>query len=373
MTRENDVLMMWKLNDSIRRIWYTSHRHAALNPLIVLLNGLSLPYRLFVGLRNWMYDAGILKQKKLSCRVISVGNITVGGTGKTPTVIMIANLLREKGYRPAVLSRGYGGKTNAPVNKVSDKSGIRMGYVEAGDEPVLIAKSSKGIPVLVGTDRYLTGRAAIAEMDADILILDDAFQHRKLFRDVDIVLLNREKPFGNGCMLPRGPLREPAGSLTRADLIIWKDQAGNGRYPHYQEQSLGSFSPVFSGCLTPRALIKADASDVLPLDFVQGKKICAFAGICTPETFTETLESLGGTVVRFLGYPDHHPYSDKDISDICEAASLSGADMIVTTEKDGVRLTDFNNFLKELYFLKVEMEMLPSRGEFETELLGRLQ
>ncbi|MBU0575377.1 MAG: tetraacyldisaccharide 4'-kinase, partial [Proteobacteria bacterium] len=164
--------------------------------LAAALRLLSLPYGAAVAARNRLYDRGLLRQQKLPCPVISLGNLTVGGTGKTPTVIFIANLLNERGYHPAVLSRGYGGSTRAPVNVVSDGKRILMGWREAGDEPVLIARAAPGIPVLTGSRRLLTGRAAIETFGADILILDDAFQHRPLFRGIDMVLLDAARPFG---------------------------------------------------------------------------------------------------------------------------------------------------------------------------------
>jgi tetraacyldisaccharide 4'-kinase len=321
-----------------------------------------------------MYDLEIIKQVKLPCRVISVGNITVGGTGKTPTVIMLANLLKKKGYRPAVLSRGYGGKTRTPVNVVSDGSRILMEHIEAGDEPVLIAKSvDDGIPVLTGPKRVLTGRAAIENLGADILILDDAFQHRSIYRDLDIVLMNRGEPFGNGFLLPRGPLREPPEAMKRADLIIWKDEACDGRYPRYQEHGIGTFLPVLSGYLNPKSLLKGNTEHSLPLEHVKGKKICAFAGIGSPEAFIETIESLGGHLVSSLPFPDHYRYTAGDISDIRRKSSESGAEVIITTEKDGIRLSDFPDFLKDIFVLKVQMEILPYPELFESTIFEKLK
>ncbi|GAI79803.1 unnamed protein product, partial [marine sediment metagenome] len=149
-----------------------------------------------------------------------IGNITVGGTGKTPTVIMLANLLKERGYRPAVLSRGYGGKKRSSISIISDGSNILAKPDEAGDEPALIAKSVNHVPVITGPNRFITGKYAIDHLGADVLILDDAFQHRSLFRDIDIVLLDGKRPFGNGFPLPRGSLREPKKALKRADIIV---------------------------------------------------------------------------------------------------------------------------------------------------------
>jgi tetraacyldisaccharide 4'-kinase len=364
---------MKNFNTILRQIWYAGPIPLLLNPFIPLLSCLSVLYRFAAVSKNRLYDKKIFKQKRLPCPVISVGNLTVGGTGKTPTVIMLAKFLKEKGYRPAVLSRGYGGKTRSPVNIVSDGVLILKESVDVGDEPVLIAKSAEGIPVLTGADRFLTGQAAIKKMNADILILDDAFQHRRIFRDIDIVLLNRERPFGNGFLLPRGPLREPRECLKRADLILWKDTCVNGHDPHDLKQDLGLSLPVFSGYLKPKSFIRGIVENPESLDFIRGKTVCAFSGIGSPEAFTETLSSLGGTLVRFLNYPDHYRYTSRDISDIREISSTTGADVIVTTEKDGIRLSEFPDFLKDIFLLRVEMEILPSQEEFEALLLERLK
>jgi tetraacyldisaccharide 4'-kinase len=362
-----------KLASRLRKIWYAQTAASNLNPLILILSLLSLMYRPVVNLRNKMYDHGILKQSRLSCKVISIGNITVGGTGKTPAVIMLAKSLKERGYRPAVLSRGYGGKNKSAVNIVSDGSKILMGHMEAGDEPILIAKAAEGIPVITGPKRILTGRFAIDNLNADILILDDAFQHRDIFRDVDIVILNREQPFGNGFLLPRGPLRESLESLKRAHFLIWKDSTEEGRYPKYQEQGIGLYLPVLSVYLRPKDIIRGGAGDVYPLEFLKGKKVCAFAGIASPEAFSKTLESLGGVVRSFTEFPDHYRFVQADISDIRRRYIDSASDIIMTTEKDGVRLADFPDFLKDVFLLRLEMEMHPSREEFEAPILEKLK
>ena len=368
------VPILKKWHSRLRQIWYNDKdTPSALYPIILILSFLSLLYRLIVNLRNRMYDLGIFKQEKLPCKVISIGNITVGGMGKTPTVIMLSNLLKGKGYRPAVLSRGYGGEAQSHVNIVSDGSHILMGHIEAGDEPVLIAKSTVGIPVLTGAKRTLTGQVAIKNLGADILILDDAFQHRQIFRDIDIVLLSRENPFGNGFLLPRGPLREPEEALKRAHYLIWKDNVRDGSYPLYQEQRIGSFLPVLSMYPKPKSLIRGDTGVSFPPEYIKGKKICALAGIGSPEAFGETIDSLGGILVSFLPFPDHYRYTSQDISHIRNISSAAGAEIIMTTEKDGIRLTDFPDFLKDILILKVEMEILPSSEEFEATILENLK
>ena len=293
---------------------------------------------------------------RLPCPVVSVGNITVGGTGKTPMVILLAKLLREKGHRPAVLSRGYGARTKAPVNIVSDGNRILIGWHEAGDEPVLIASSVSGIPVLTGPRRFLTGRAALGHLGADVLILDDAFQHRALYRDIDIVLIDAARPFGNGRLLPGGPLREPAKALGRAHLLI---RTGSSREP---ESSLPEIPemPSFRGFHRPLGVVEGKTGRLLPAASLQGQKVCAFAGIGRPEAFRRSLNELDSEIVSFRPFPDHHPYSRADLDSLRRLAAKTGADRIVTTEKDGVRLADFPDFLTEVSLLRIGMEITPA-------------
>jgi len=334
---------------------------------------ISILYRGIIRLRNLFYQTGLFKVRKLGCKVISVGNITVGGTGKTPMVIMLANLLKEKGYRPAILSRGYGGKKRRRVNVVSDGKHILSGPDEAGDEPVLIAKSARNIPVVTGKKRYLTGKFAIEHFGADVLILDDAFQHRSLFRDIDMVLLDEKRPFGNGFVIPRGELREPANALGRADIIVKTGDRGQG--PEDRRQETGgrgqAGAPVYRAYRMPKGLLKADTEDIYPLDYLRGKKIFAFAGIARPDSFEKTLSSVGGEVVAFLSFPDHHVYTAEDLGRIRTAVSKSSAQIILTTEKDGIKLIDFPDFLRDIYLLRIEMEFSPSQKEFEDTIIKK--
>jgi len=337
---------------------------------------ISILYSGIIRLRNLFYQTGFFKVRKLGCKVISVGNITVGGTGKTPMVIMLANLLKEKGYRPAILSRGYGGKKKRRVNVVSDGKNILMNPEKAGDEPALIAKSAGNIPVVTGKKRYLTGKFAIEHFGADVLILDDAFQHRSLFRDIDIVLLDEKKPFGNGYVIPRGELREPPNALGRADIIVKTGVRDQGSGISEQWTVGGgqqAVAPVYRAYRSPKDLLKADTENVYPLDHLHGKKIFAFAGIARPDSFEKTIASVGGEVVAFLSFPDHHAYTAGDLGRIRTAVSESSAQIILTTEKDGIKLIDFPDFLRDIYLLRIEMEISPSQKKFEDIILKKLE
>lgn len=374
---------MVNLKNVWRNIWNDDGSTRRLNPFILFLIFLSLLYRQTIKLRDRLYHTGVFKERKLPGKVISIGNITVGGTGKTPMVIMLANMLKEQGYRPAILSRGYGGKKKTPLKVVSDGTHLLMGYVEAGDEPVLLAKSVRGVPVLTGSKRVITGKFARETLRADILILDDGFQHRSLFRDIDIVLLDAARPFGNGRLLPRGPLRESLEALKRADIIVWtggdddiEEKYGYGGTPPRSVTSVCpgcDSAPVFRGYHRPKYLIQAATGKTYPPEYLNGKKVCAFAGIGSPKSFRKTIESIGGRVVAFIPFPDHHRYHRKDIAVIRGTATGSAAKTIVTTEKDGIKLADFPSFLEEIFLLHVEMEIVPSGEAFEALILEKLK
>jgi tetraacyldisaccharide 4'-kinase len=363
---------MAELRSVLQSIWSEApggKRGQALTPLLSLL---SFPYGAAVGLRNRLYDRKALRQHRLPCRVVSIGNVTVGGTGKTPFAVFLAGVLKKKGFRPCVLSRGYGAARKSPVGIVSDGGRISARYPETGDEPLLIARSLSGIPVIAGADRVLTGGEALNRFGADVLVLDDAFQHRRLHRDIDIVLVDAVRPFGNGYLLPRGPLREPAVALRRADLIVRIGLAGQETPPDLIAALGGRPLEVFSGFREPMDLRCGADGSALPLEMLRKKRIAAFAGIASPEAFRKMLERLQARVVRFLAFPDHHPYRNEDIENIRREAAEAGAEAIVTTEKDGVRLEAFPGFLSELKQLRITITMSPSEEPFVEALLRRL-
>jgi tetraacyldisaccharide 4'-kinase len=351
------------MRGTVEAVW--TQEKIGYHPFEIFLRGASFLYRLAILLRNRLFDLGLLRQEKLPCKVISVGNITVGGTGKTPMVIYLANLLKNKGFRPAVLSRGYKGKAKAPINIVSDGKRLFMKPEDCGDEPVLIAKSLNGVPVLTGPKRVLTGRVAMEQYGADVLILDDAFQHRQLARDADIVLLDTGKPLGNGFILPAGPLREPSSSLKRADFIV---RTGADTVI----AAVSSSKPEFRARHQAAAIVNGATGRDYPLENMRGCRVCAFAGIGSPESFRKTLTEVGAVVVAFLPFPDHHSYSREDIREIQKRAVEEKADMIVTTEKDGVKLSRFHMFLEKIDLLRVTMVFIPDEQQFIEALLEKL-
>ena len=326
-------------------------------------------------MRNHLYNTGLLNIKKLGCKVISVGNITVGGTGKTPMVIMLTQLLKENGYSPAILSRGYGGKKKQAINVISDGKNILMGPATAGDEPLLIAQSLDGVPVITGADRCLTGTYAVEHFGADVVILDDAFQHRALHRDVDVVLLDRNRPFGNRFLLPAGTLREPLTALKRSDIVVLTGIEGTQSESSQRilvERHTGHI-PIFDGYRRPKNIIKADTGHKYPLDYLYGKKVCAFAGIAEPEYFEKMITALSCHATEFILFPDHHVYTIEDIEKINNISQECAAPLILTTEKDAIKLIDFGDFCKNIYVLSIEMSVSPFQDTFLNTIQGKLE
>ena len=297
---------------------------------------LSLPYGGAVQARSLFYSLGLLKTRTLPCPVISIGNITVGGTGKTPLVMALAKGLMEKGISVAILSRGYKGKrVSGPV--VSDGKTIFLSPVESGDEPFLMAKACQGIPVLVGKDRFMNGRIALQQFGVKGLLLDDGYQHLSLFRNINILLIDANIGFGDHRLLPRGILREPLSHLRRTDLFLLT-KVENVQTIQSLERRIREIhpsSPVFHSHFEPVSLVSANDGQE-KLDSIKGAKILALSGVANPVYFSSMLRECGAEIVGEAIFPDHHFYTPEDLSSIEEKGKR--ADCIVTTEKDMVKL-----------------------------------
>lgn len=301
--------------------------------LVLLLIPFSLIYALIQYMRAGFYRAGILKSRRLPRPVISIGNITVGGTGKTPAAAYIARFLLAKGVKVAVLSRGYGGTLEGTTAIVSDGVTVLLEPEQCGDEPYLLACTIPGLMVVIGADRHEAGLLAINRLSPEIFILDDGFQHLRLQRDLDILLLDCTNPFGNGWTLPAGLLREPGSAVARADIVIYT------RCPEGGHQSTAI--PGKTVCNARHQLSGArPLTEHAPLPFaaLQNRKLLAFAGIADPQYFFEGLRAHGLNLVATICFPDHAAYTDAHFSEITSAMQASGADSIITTEKDGVKL-----------------------------------
>lgn len=321
--------------------------------LLILLAPLSLMYSLALRLRAACYRAGILTTRRLPRPVISVGNLTVGGTGKTPVTAYIARALIRQGYRVAVLSRGYSGSLEGQTLVVSDGRTVMMEAEQCGDEPYLLASTVPGLMVVMGSDRFAAGTLAMEQLAPDIFLLDDGFQHLRLHRDLNILLLDHDRPFGNGWTLPAGLLREPLSAARRADLVI------RTRCPLVSpappplprlpccdaRHNLGSFLPM-------------GGREPLHLEALHDKRVLAFAGIADPPAFFASLEKLGLDLVAVLPLPDHVVYDDTLMAELNRLMAASHADLAVTTEKDGVKLRHWPGTLGEKILLaRLDLEI----------------
>ena len=319
-------------------------------------------YGFLMAYRSNLYHRGICKQHKLEVPVISVGNLLLGGTGKTPLVHYIANLLQRHHKKPAILSRGYKGSATAAINVVSDSTDILLNATEAGDEPCLLAEKLPGIPVITGKKRFTTGRFAIDSLGVDTLILDDGFQHLALKRDLDLVLFSTRKLLGNGRVLPGGDLREPLSSLKRAHafIISGTDASEDGKVNEFIS-FLGSLypeKPIFTCTYEPEKMLvrisNGKNDTISPADACK-VALYGFCGIAGPESFKKTLEITGIKLTGFQTFADHHVYSAENIQSLLHKAKKSGADGLITTEKDLVKLRNIYPFGFPLLALPVQL------------------
>ena len=330
-----------------------------------IIHGLSLIYSAAVSLRADLYKSDLVKTRKLPCKVISVGNITAGGTGKTPMTIYLATLLKKLGYRPLILSRGYKGEYEKSGGIVSNGRKILMNARQSGDEPLMMAMALPNVPVLVGKNRFQMGTSAITEFKPDVILLDDGFQHLKLHRDIDLLLLDSRKPFDNGHLLPKGMLREPLSALSRADAFIFtRGNAEAVQSAKCKVQSeLPDNRPVFRTAHVPYLRGKD----------IAGKKIFAFSGIADNDDFIDTLNNFDCELAGFEKFSDHYAYSDDDLNRIFESAKNVSADMLVTTEKDYARISDrLEKFPFEVGIIGIEISFGNDAAAFENFIIDRL-
>ncbi len=320
----------------IDQLLYRKERFLLERGLLFPLYLLSLPYAGIVRTRSFLYSLGLLKTRTLPRPVISVGNITVGGTGKTPLVMALAKGLTARGIPVAILSRGYKrSKTFGPV--VSDGKTIFLSPDASGDEPFLMAKACRDVPVLVGKNRFINGQLAFERFGVKGLLLDDGYQYLLLHRDINILLIDSTIGFGDHHLLPRGILREPLSHLRRADLFLI-NQAKKPAVCQVLEKKIRDICPaarVFHSDYDPLDLLSPEEKQE-GLNTLTGMKVLALSGIAHPHSFSSMLRRYGVKVIGEAIFPDHHLYTTRDLSYIEEKAK--GADSIVTTEKDMVKL-----------------------------------
>ncbi len=305
-------------------------------PLLAVAGG---GYRGLLGAREWLYTRGVLKSRSVGCPVVSIGNLTVGGTGKTPAVEVAVQTLVSLGHRPAVVSRGYGRRVGG-IHVVADQASIRLDVEEAGDEPFLLARRLPGVPVVVGSNRYATARLAIERFGVTAIVLDDGFQHRTLTKDLEIVMARARTPWGNGKLLPAGPLREPFEALARADLVVASGAATRGEAQAVIDavERHAPDVPVLTALAVPAECWEANRMRPVGLTELAGKRVVAFAGIAAPGGFAETLTESGVAMEAFVPFSDHHWYSAEEVARLDGRARDLGVDGLITTEKDWVRL-----------------------------------
>jgi len=341
-----------------------------------VLHGLSWIFYILVQLRLWLFKHRIIRASTLGCQVISVGNVTVGGTGKTPIVETFARSLTEKGRKVAILSRGYKSRKTPLWEKilkkeerlprvVSDAERLLLNSDLAGDEPHMLASNLPKVSVLVDKDRVKAGKYAIRKLGCDTLVLDDGFQYLKLHKRLDIVLVDYTNPFGYNRVLPRGLLREPARNIKRAGFIFITKCPPEGA-PELKAK-LREFNPhaEISECRHSSKYLKnLYTREQLALDCIQGRKVATISGIAVPEGFENGVRNLGADIVHSARYADHHRYTQQEIIETINKSVRAGAEMIVTTEKDAVRFPRMDRYDLPVIYLRVEIEMISGSEAF---------
>lgn len=322
-------------------LWGRSRPPAWLRPGLAPLWLASHAYGALVRGRQWSYARGLCRTRRLPCLVVSIGNLTLGGTGKTPLAMWVARWYQQHGWRVAVLSRGYGARPGAPRRVVSAGAGPLVEWRAAGDEPYLLACALPGVPVCIGKNRYETGRYAYERFGAQVLVLDDGFQHYALHRDCDIVLIDASNPFGHGSLVPRGILREPLQALRRAHAVVLTrvELAGKG-LPALcaQIRRWAGQQPIYHMRTVAESVQRWPTEEQQSLEALRHCRVVTFAGIGNPQAFVTTVRDLGAEVAACLVFHDHHPYSAEDWCRILEVARQHQAQYLLTTEKDAVRL-----------------------------------
>src|ERR1039457_397577 len=346
------------------------------------LYGCSKGYHAAIKTRRFLYDVRILRDSTLGVQVIAVGNLTWGGTGKTPVVEKLARELRDQGRNVAILSRGYRSKPpplhqrllnqlflrtdTTPPRVVSEGKSQLLDSEMAGDEPYMLASNLKDVVVLVDKNRVKSGRYAIEKFGCDTLLLDDGFQYWKLAgRRQDIVLIDCQQPFGNEQMFPRGTLREPHSHLARASTIFITKSDGNTAA---LRERINSYNPaaVIIECI-PHPLYFEDVftGEQKGLDFMKGLRVASLSGIAQPGSFEQSLINLGAELVYSKRFADHHRFTQQEILNVINRAKKRQAQMIVTTQKDAVRFPKIDRRDLPFYFMRVEIKILRGADDFQ--------
>jgi tetraacyldisaccharide 4'-kinase len=359
--------------------------------LTAVLQVFSYLFNGIVQARWWLYRNRIFHDQPLGCLVVVVGNLTVGGTGKTPVVEKFARALRDRGRKVAILSRGYKSKSppfwkkwlnwithaaEPPPRIVSDGERVLLDSEHAGDEPFMLARNLPGVLVLVDKNRVKAGMYAIKKFGCDTLILDDGFQYLPLKGRLNLLLVDKTNPFGNGFMLPRGILREPVKHLKRASYVFLTKS--NGRRDQDLEDLIQKHNPgvdIIECAHRPQYLRRFGVSAAAgagaggtpreqPLEHLRGRRVAAFSGIAVPESFEKFLKDFGADIVHTRRFLDHYRFTRADIDSVFAGALEQGADFVVTTEKDAVRIDEAWPCPLPLYYLRLEIDILRGAADF---------
>lgn len=342
---------------------------------------LSRPLGALYGLGARLHRAGARRfagrRGQPRCAIVSVGGLTVGGAGKTPTAARLARRLAARGHRVVLASRGYGGHADAPVTVVSDGARVHAALATAGDESLVLAAHAPGVPVLVGRDRRVVGHHAVAAFGAEILVLDDGFQHHRLRRDFDLVCLDGHAGIGNGRVLPAGPLREPLSALRFADAVCVVDGPPDAALPEAVAAALPDAAWRLRAARRPVALAPLGEGPTRALSELDGARVGVFAGIARPAALRRTVEALGAEVVAERAFPDHHVYAAGDLAFIGQGdapAAGQGArpDRWITTEKDAPKILPVWVPEDSVSVLRIEVE-LEDEAVFLDRLVARLR
>lgn len=348
-----------------------------------LMMGLSIVFRGLVQLRIALFRKGWKSQQYLGTQVVSIGNLTVGGTGKTPVVELLAKSLRDRGRKVAILSRGYKSKRLEVRQKWKDKNGqdlpsdkmpkvvstgsaLLLDSKYAGDEPFMLARNLDGVAVIVDKDRVKGARFAVGQLGAETLILDDGMQNFGLAHSIDVVLVDSRSPFGTEALLPRGTLREPPKNLRRAGFIlITKCDGSSNAELITRIRKYNPTADIIECAHAPKYLEDLHTREQKPLDFLEGKWTGAISAIAVPESFERSLEKLGAKVEISRRFSDHHRFNRRNVDDFMQRCVERDMEIIVTTEKDAVRFPKPTEINVPIYFLRIEVQILSGQDSWD--------
>jgi tetraacyldisaccharide 4'-kinase len=326
-----------------------------------LMSGLHFASKVYtagVRARAWAYRHGVFRRISVEAPLVSIGNVTVGGTGKTPLTIHLASQLLKLGRKPAIVSRGYL-KQGRGFVVVSDGKRVLAGRRQAGDEAYMMARALPSVPVVVGPNRSVAATIAYGRFGPDIILMDDGFQHLKVQRDLDIVVIDSTDPFGNGITLPRGILREPPNHLRRADLLLLTRTNQTDSLPDLRRHlhELNPSAPIVESIHAPMSLRHHQLNTELGVESLAGSRVVALSSIGNPRAFESTLTGLGAELADKWRFPNHYGYRRGPLSDLVDRAADLNVSAIVTTEKDLVRFPAGFAFSVPVWILGVELQV----------------